>query len=143
MQPIRGFRDILQKDFDTFSKIETIAQKIAQLYGYFGIELPLLEFLDVFQRTLGQTSDIVNKEMFTFQDRGGDALTIRPEATASVVRALLSNKLTQDLPQKFFYKGPMFRYERPQKGRYRQFYQFGVEAFGIEDPYIDAEMILM
>lgn len=143
MQPIRGFRDILHQDFDIFSKVEKTCQYIAELYGCTGIELPILESIDVFKRTLGQASDVVNKEMFTLQDRGDETLTLRPEATASVARALISNKLTQDLPQKFFYKGPMFRYERPQKGRYRQFYQFGVEIFGVSEPYIDAELILM
>lgn len=143
MQPIRGFRDILQQDFKTFTKVGEVCQHMAELYGYAGIELPILESIDVFKRTLGQTSDVVNKEMFTLQDRSNETLSLRPEATASVARALISNKLTQDLPQKLFYKGPMFRYERPQKGRYRQFYQFGVEVFGISDPYIDAELILM
>ncbi|USO02603.1 MAG: histidine--tRNA ligase [Alphaproteobacteria bacterium] len=143
MQPIRGFRDLLQNDFKTFSEIKTICETIAKLYGYEGIELPIVESLDVFKRTLGDVSDVVNKEMFTLTDRHGEILALRPEATASVVRALISNKLTQDLPQKFFYQGPMFRYERPQKGRYRQFYQFGIEAFGEKDPYIDAEIILL
>jgi len=143
MQPIRGFRDLLQQEFTTFSKIRDVCTKIAHMYGYTGIELPIVESLEVFKRTLGDASDVVNKEMFTISDRHDDILALRPEATASVVRALISNKLTQDLPQKFFYNGPMFRYERPQKGRYRQFYQFGIEAFGEKDPYMDAEVILV
>ena len=143
MQPIRGFRDLLFSDFTMFSHVIKRCESTAMLYGYKGIETPLIEDANVFQRTLGESSDIINKEMFVLYDRNQDLLALRPEGTAGVVRAFLSNKLTQELPQKFFYKGPMFRYERPQKGRYRQFYQFGVEAFGIADPYMDAEIILM
>jgi len=143
MQPIRGFRDLLQQDFKTFSKIRDVCTNVSKMYGYAGIELPIIESLDVFKRTLGEASDVVNKEMFTILGKNDDTLALRPEATASVVRALISGKLTQDLPQKFFYNGPMFRYERPQKGRYRQFYQFGIEVFGEKDPYMDAEVILV
>ena len=95
---------------------------------------PIFEFTRVFARTLGETSDVVTKEMYTFQDRGGDSITLRPENTAGVCRALVSNGLTQALPQKVFYAGPMFRYERPQKGRYRQFHQIGVELIGAAEP---------
>ena len=102
---------------------------------------PIFEDTRVFSRSLGDTSDVVMKEMYTFQDRGGDSLTLRPEATAGICRALVTNGLTQSLPQKVFYTGPMFRYERPQKGRYRQFHQIDVEVLGSAEPLADAEVI--
>ena len=102
---------------------------------------PVFEFTEVFQRTLGETSDIVTKEMYTFTDRGGDQITLRPENTAGVVRAMITGGLTQDLPQRFFYAGPMFRYERPQKGRLRQFHQIGVELIGAAGAEADVEVI--
>lgn len=141
---VRGFRDILGNSWDIFHFIESKALEVFELYGYGGIELPILEYKEVFSRSLGETSDVVNKEMYTFLDRNEEELTLRPEGTAGVARALLSNRLDQDLPQKFFYMGPMFRYERPQKGRYRQFYQLGLEHFSsMKNPYIDVEIILI
>ena len=119
------------------------AKQRAALYGCGEIQTPIFEFSDVFHRTLGDTSDVVTKETYTFEDRGGEPLTLRPEFTASVVRAFLSNGLQQDLPCKFFYAGPAFRYERPQKGRLRQFHQLGVEVLGIAEPLADIETIAL
>ena len=112
-------------------------------YGYGEIATPIFEFTEVFQRTLGETSDIVTKEMYTFEDRGGDRITLRPENTAGVVRAVITGGLTQELPLRFFYAGPMFRYERPQKGRLRQFHQIGVELIGAPEPLADVEVIAL
>jgi histidyl-tRNA synthetase len=117
------------------------ARTVAARFGFQEIVTPIFEFTDVFSRTLGETSDIVTKEMYTFTDRGGDSITLRPEGTAGVARAVVSGKLTQQLPLKFFYTGPMFRYERPQKGRLRQFHQVGVEALGLSHPLVDVETI--
>ena len=121
--------------------MEQSAFDIAQLYGYGEIMTPVFEFTEVFARTLGETSDVVSKEMYSFTDRGGESLTLRPENTAGVARALISGGLSQSLPLKFFYRGPMFRYERPQKGRQRQFHQIGVELLGVEGPQADIEVI--
>src|SRR5215813_15669356 len=120
--------------------VET-ARAVAERYGYLEMATPIFEFSDVFKRTLGDTSDIVTKEMYTFTDRGGEMLTLRPEGTAGVARALISGGLTQNLPLKYFYAGPMFRYERPQKGRMRQFHQTGVELVGVKEPLGDIEVI--
>src|SRR6185312_13267231 len=117
------------------------ARRIANAYGYDEWATPIFEDTRVFSRSLGETSDVVMKEMYTFEDRGGDSVTLRPEATAGVCRALVSNGLTQSLPQKVFCAGPMFRYERPQKGRYRQFHQIDVELIGPSEPLADAEVI--
>ena len=119
------------------------ARAVAELYGYGEIATPIFEFTEVFQRTLGETSDIVTKEMYTFEDRGGDRITLRPENTAGVVRAVITGGLTQELPLRFFYAGPMFRYERPQKGRLRQFHQIGVELIGAPEPLADVEVIAL
>ena len=121
--------------------MEQAAFDVAQLYGYGEIMTPVFEFTEVFARTLGETSDVVSKEMYSFTDRGGESITLRPENTAGVARALISGGLSQSLPLKFFYRGPMFRYERPQKGRQRQFHQIGVELLGIEGPQADIEVI--
>ena len=110
-------------------------------YGFGEIETPIFEFTDVFKRTLGEASDVVSKEMYTFTDRGGEELTLRPEGTASVCRALITGGLTQNLPAKFYYQGPMFRYERPQKGRMRQFHQIGIELLGAAEPQADIEVV--
>jgi histidyl-tRNA synthetase len=120
--------------------VET-ARRITALYGFAEWQTPIFEDTKVFSRTLGETSDVVTKEMYSFEDRGGDSITLRPEGTAGVARALITNGLTQTLPQKVFYAGPMFRYERPQKGRYRQFHQIGVELLGPATPLADAEVI--
>ena len=113
------------------------------LYGFTEISTPVLEFTEVFSRPIGETSDIVTKEMYTFKDRGGEEVTLRPENTAGVVRAILSNGLVQSAPLKFFYDGPMFRYERPQKGRFRQFHQIGVELIGVAQPQADIEVLAL
>jgi histidyl-tRNA synthetase len=120
--------------------IET-ARAVAQRYGYAEIATPVFEFAEVFARTLGDTSDIVTKEMYTFTDRDGDLLTLRPEATAGICRAVITSGLTQQTPLKYFYAGPMFRYERPQKGRYRQFHQIDIELIGVAQPAGDIEVI--
>lgn len=143
LQSARGTRDIWGKDFAAFLHVQNTAFKIAQRFGFQGMETPIFEFTEVFQKNLGEASDIVNKEMYTFLDRGGDSLTLRPEGTASTVRAIISEGLLRELPLKFYYQGPMFRYERPQKGRYRQFYQIGVEFIGSENPLADVEVLDM
>ena len=119
------------------------ARRVSALYGLEEWSTPIFEETRVFARTLGETSDVVTKEMYTFDDRGGDSVTLRPENTAGICRALISNGLTQSLPQKVFYAGPMFRYERPQKGRYRQFHQIGAELIGPAEPLADAEVIAL
>jgi histidyl-tRNA synthetase len=143
LQPVRGMHDILPEDGLRHRHVIETARTIAGLYGYRPIETPIVEPSAVFQRTLGDTSDIVTKEMYTFEDRGGESLTLRPEGTAGVARAFITAGLAQAVPCKFFYSGPMFRYERPQKGRQRQFYQVGVELLGAPEPEGDAEVIAM
>ncbi len=143
LQPVRGTHDILPEDSRKHRHVVETARDVAARYGFAEIETPVFEFTEVFTRTLGETSDIVTKEMYTFQDRGGEEITLRPEGTAGIARALISNGLAQDLPLKFFYAGPMFRYERPQKGRLRQFHQFGVELLGIATPQADIEVIAL
>lgn len=140
-QSVRGTRDLLPETKKVFRKLEQIAFDNAQNYGFKEIETPIFEFSDVFHRSLGETSDAVSKETYTFTDRGGDSITLRPEGTAGVVRAYVSEGLAQHNPNKLYYYGPMFRYERPQKGRYRQFYQFGVEILGLESPQADVECL--
>ena len=141
LQPVRGTHDLLPEDARRHRYVEQAAFDVAQLYGYGEIMTPVFEFTEVFARTLGETSDVVSKEMYSFTDRGGESITLRPENTAGVARALISGGLSQSLPLKFFYRGPMFRYERPQKGRQRQFHQIGVELLGIEGPQADIEVI--
>ncbi len=141
LQPVRGTRDLIGDDQRRHRHVSDTARRVAALYGFEEWSTPIFEETAVFSRTLGETSDVVTKEMYTFADRGGDSITLRPEATASVCRALVSNGLTQSLPQKVFYAGPMFRYERPQKGRYRQFHQIGLELIGPAEPLADAEVI--
>ena len=141
LQPVRGTRDLIGDDMRRHRHVIDTARHVAEIYGFEEWSTPIFEETGVFSRTLGETSDVVTKEMYTFADRGGDSITLRPEATASVCRALVSNGLTQSLPQKVFYAGPMFRYERPQKGRYRQFHQIGLELIGPAEPLADAEVI--
>ncbi len=141
LQPVRGTRDLIGDDAARHSHVVETARRITALYGFAEWQTPIFEDTKVFSRTLGETSDVVTKEMYTFDDRGGDSVTLRPEGTAGVCRALITNGLTQTLPQKVFYTGPMFRYERPQKGRYRQFHQIGVELLGPATPLADAEVI--
>ena len=141
MQPVRGTRDLLPDESRKFRLIEDTARRISKLYGFDEIETPILESSAVFKRTLGDTSDIVSKEMYAFKDLGGDELVLRPEGTAGIARSFISEGLSQLVPLKLFYRGPMFRYERPQKGRYRQFYQMGVELLGVEKAQADIECL--
>ncbi|MFN3453588.1 MAG: histidine--tRNA ligase [Pseudobdellovibrio sp.] len=140
-QSVRGTRDLLPQTKRIFRAIEEKAYNAAQNYGFKEIETPIFEFSEVFHRSLGETSDAISKETYTFSDRGGDSITLRPEGTAGVVRAYVSEGLAQHNPNKLYYYGPMFRYERPQKGRYRQFYQIGVEVLGLENPQADVECL--
>ena len=141
LQPVRGTRDLIGEDAARHAFVVETARRVTALYGFSEWQTPIFEDTKVFSRTLGETSDVVTKEMYTFEDRGGDSVTLRPEGTAGVCRALITAGLTQTLPQKVFYTGPMFRYERPQKGRYRQFHQIGVELLGPSTPLADAEVI--
>ncbi len=143
LQPIRGTRDIIGEDSRRQTHVIATARATTATYGFEEWTTPIFEDTRVFARTLGDTSDVVTKEMYTFNDRGGDSLTLRPENTAGICRALVTNGLTQSLPQKIFYAGPMFRYERPQKGRYRQFTQIGAELIGPAEPVADAEIIAL
>ena len=141
LQSVRGTHDLFGEDQRRHRAVSETARDIAGRYGFEEIATPVFEFIEVFKRTLGDTSDVVTKEMYSFDDRGGESITLRPEGTAGVVRALISGGMTQDLPLKFFYSGPMFRYERPQKGRQRQFHQIGVELIGVPEPQGDVEVI--
>ena len=142
LQPARGTHDLIGDEFRRHHQVIETARRIAALYGFEEWATPIFEDTRVFARGLGDTSDVVSKEMYTFEDRGGESITLRPENTAGVCRALVSNGLTQaNLPRKVFYAGPMFRYERPQKGRYRQFHQIGIEVLGAAEPLADAEVI--
>jgi histidyl-tRNA synthetase len=141
LRPVRGTHDLFGQELRRHRRVTDIAAATAARYGYEGIETPVLEFTEVFARTLGDTSDVVMKEMYSFADRGGESLTLRPENTAGVARAAVSNGLMQQLPLRFFYAGPMFRYERPQKGRQRQFHQIGIELIGAPEPLADVETI--
>jgi histidyl-tRNA synthetase len=143
LQPVRGTHDILPEESRLHRQVLTVARALAERYGFVEISTPIFEFTDVFTRTLGDTSDIVTKEMYSFQDRGGDSITLRPEGTAGIARAFISGSMIQQIPVKFFYAGPMFRYERPQKGRLRQFHQFGVELLGVGTPQADIEVIAL
>ena len=143
IKSIRGMHDVLPDDSHRWQSFEAIIQKLMTNYGYKEIRMPLVESTDLFCRSIGEVTDIVEKEMYTFKDRNGDKLTLRPEGTASCVRAGIQHGLLHNQIQRLWYSGPMFRHERPQKGRYRQFHQFGVEAYGIETPDIDAELILI
>jgi histidyl-tRNA synthetase len=135
--------DILPDVSGTWRYLESVVRGIVEAYGYREIRLPILEHTELFKRSIGEVTDIVEKEMYTFDDRNGESLTLRPEATASVVRAGITNGLLHNQRQKLWTSGPMFRYEKPQKGRYRQFHQFDVEALGYEGPDVDAELIIL
>ncbi len=140
---IRGMNDILPNVSATWRYLESTVQAIVESYGYREIRLPLLEHTELFKRSIGEVTDIVEKEMYTFADRNGESLTLRPEATAGMVRAGMTNGLFHNQKQKLWTSGPMFRYEKPQQGRYRQFHQFDVEAVGFDGPDVDAELIIM
>jgi len=141
LQPVRGTHDFLPEDMRRFRRVVDTARDAAERYGYLEIATPVFEFSEVFKRTLGDTSDIVTKEMYSFADKGGEMLTLRPEGTAGIMRALISGGLSQHLPLKYFTYGPMFRYERPQKGRMRQFHQLDIELLGVAQPAGDVEVI--
>ena len=141
LQPVRGTADILPDVMAQHRLVIDTARRVTARYGFQEMATPIFEFSEVFSRPLGESSDIVTKENYSFVDRGGEQLTLRPENTASVVRAMISGGLTQSLPLKYFYAGPMFRYERPQKGRMRQFHQVGIEYLGPNDAFADAEVI--
>lgn len=141
VQPVRGTNDLFGSEYNKHKHIINTAARLASVYGYEGIETPIFEHTAVFKRSIGETSDIVGKEMYTFLDRGGEEITLRPEGTAGVIRAVISNGLTQNMPLRFIYSGPMMRYERPQLGRRRQFHQLGVECLGLNHPLADVETI--
>ncbi len=143
LQPVRGTRDILPEEMRRQRAVIETARETAERYGYLEMATPIFEFTEVFKRTLGDTSDIVTKEMYTFSMKEGEQITLRPENTAGVARALMSGGLSQQLPLKFFYAGPMFRHERPQKGRQRQFHQIGAELLGVPKAQGDIELIAL
>ncbi|HEY6980867.1 histidine--tRNA ligase [Reyranella sp.] len=142
LQPVRGTHDLLPDEYRRFAHVVETARDVARLYGYREMATPIFEFTELFARGIGETTDVVSKEMYTFSDRGNESLTLRPEYTAGICRAFISNgELAQQLPLKIFAAGPMFRYERPQKGRQRQFHQIDVEVLGASEPGADIEVI--
>ncbi|WP_455365357.1 histidine--tRNA ligase [Kaarinaea lacus] len=143
IQAIRGMNDITPDHTAVWQTLENIIKQTIVTYGYQELRFPIVEKTELFARSIGEVTDIVEKEMYTFEDRNGDSLTLRPEGTAGCVRACIENSLLHGQLQRLWYIGPMFRHERPQKGRYRQFHQVGVEAFGMQGPDIDAELIMM
>ena len=143
IQSIRGMHDVLPDESHHWQAFEQVVRELMAVYGYREIRMPAVESTDLFSRSIGEVTDIVEKEMYTFEDRNGDLLTLRPEGTAGCVRAGVQHGILHNQVQRLWYMGPMFRHERPQKGRYRQFHQFGVETFGIADPDIDAELIVI
>src|SRR3981081_2447204 len=144
MKAVKGTRDILPPASAVWNRVETVAREVFRTFNYHEIRTPIFEETALFARGVGEETDIVSKEMYTFEDRDGSSLTLRPEATASVMRAYIEHRLDQKPGlQKLYYIGPMFRRERPQKGRYRQFFQIGAEVIGSESPAVDAEVIEM
>jgi len=143
IQAIRGMNDYLPEETVVWQRIEQILRQVLASYGYSEIRLPIVEQTPLFKRAIGEVTDVVEKEMYTFDDRNGESLTLRPEGTAGCVRAGIEHGLLYNQEQRLWYSGPMFRYERPQKGRYRQFHQTGVEVFGLQGPDIDAELIML
>ena len=143
LKVVKGMKDTLPHEIAAWHYVEAQLRALVASYGYQEIRMPLLEQTDLFKRAIGEVTDIVEKEMYTFEDKGGESLTLRPESTAQTVRAVLENSLIRNQSQRLWYYGPMFRRENPQKGRYRQFHQFGMEAFGLQGPDVDAEQILM
>lgn len=142
IEAVRGMNDILPEQSGAWQHFETVLRRVARAYGYQEIRFPVVEKTELFKRSIGEVTDIVEKEMFTFPDRNNDSLTLRPEGTAGCARAGINNSLFYNKLQRLWYMGPMFRYENPQKGRYRQFHHFGIEAYGMPGPLIDAEVIL-
>jgi histidyl-tRNA synthetase len=143
LQAIRGMNDILPQESRAWQFVEDSVRSVLESYGYREIRMPIVEKTELFKRSIGEVTDIVEKEMYTFVDRNGDSLTLRPEGTAGCVRACIQHGLLHNQVQRLWYTGPMFRHERPQKGRYRQFHQVGVEVFGLEGPDIDAELLML
>ncbi len=143
IQPPRGMNDVLPADIAAWQRLESVARELFASYAYQEIRVPIVEHTALFKRSIGEFTDIVQKEMFTFEDPGGDSLTLRPEATAGIVRAMITNGLLHNQRQRVWCAGPMFRHEKPQRGRFRQFYQLDAEAFGYAGPDIDAELILL
>jgi histidyl-tRNA synthetase len=143
IQPVRGMNDVLPAEIGAWQHLERVARAIFEAYGYEELRVPMLEHTELFKRSIGEYTDIVEKEMYTFQDIGGDSLTLRPEATAGIARAAISNGMLRGQRHKLWCSGAMFRHERPQKGRYRQFYQLDVEALGFPGPDVDAELIAL
>jgi histidyl-tRNA synthetase len=143
LQPVRGTHDILPDDYARFRHVVDTARHAALMFGYKEMATPIFEFTEVFARSMGETSDVVSKEMYSFTDKGGETLTLRPEYTAGICRAFISNGLQQNVPVKAFAWGPMFRFERPQKGRQRQFHQIDIEAIGAPEPQADVEVIAL
>ncbi len=141
---VKGTKDILPKEVESWQTLERLARETFELYGYRELRAPVFESTELFEKGTGQTSDIVTKEMYTFTDKGGRSLTLRPEYTPSVVRAIIEHRLDLEVePMRYYYMGPMFRYDKPQKGRYRQFHQVDIEVFGEKDAAVDAEIIEM
>ena len=143
IQPVRGMNDVLPADIGAWQHLEATARELLTAYGYEEIRVPIVERTELFKRAIGEFTDVVEKEMYTFTDQGGDSLTLRPEATAGIVRAVISNGMLRGQRLKLWCAGPMFRHERPQKGRYRQFHQIDVEAIGFPGPDVDAELIAL
>src|SRR5210317_2536641 len=144
IQLIRGFKDILPGEVEQWQEIERISRELFEDFGFKEIRIPIMERTELFKRSIGEDTDIVEKEMYTFPDRKGDLITLRPEATASIVRAYIQHRLyATDPVQKFYMIGPMFRRERPQKGRYRQFYQIDAEIFGVQSGLVDVQLIFL
>lgn len=143
IQPVKGMNDVLPADIAAWQRLENIARELFASYAYQEIRVPIVEHTALFKRSIGEFTDIVQKEMFTFEDPSGESLTLRPEATAGIVRAMISNGLLHNQRQRVWCAGPMFRHEKPQRGRFRQFYQLDVEAFGYAGPDIDAELIML
>ncbi|MDC0609129.1 histidine--tRNA ligase [Vibrio sp.] len=143
IQAIRGMNDCLPTQSPLWQKVEGAVKNVISAYGYNEVRMPIVEVTNLFSRAIGEVTDVVEKEMYTFADRNGDSLTLRPEGTAGCVRSGIQNGLIYNQEQRLWYMGPMFRHERPQKGRYRQFHQCGVEVFGLDGPDIDAELIMM
>ncbi|MEZ9327185.1 histidine--tRNA ligase [Vibrio cyclitrophicus] len=143
IQAIRGMNDCLPTQSPLWQKVESAVKNVVSAYGYNEVRMPIVEETNLFSRAVGEETDVVSKEMYTFDDRNGDSLTLRPEGTAGCVRSCIQNSLISRDEQRLWYMGPMFRHERPQKGRYRQFHQCGVEVFGLDGPDVDAELIMM
>lgn len=143
IQAIRGMNDCLPEQTPTWQAAETALRQLMSSYGYAEVRMPIMESTGLFRRAIGEVTDVVEKEMYTFDDRNGESMTLRPEGTAGCVRAGIEHGLLYNQERRMWYMGPMFRYERPQKGRYRQFHQFGVEVFGLQGPDIDAELIML